>query len=124
MPALAAASGQLPWIGSSFRIELTHLPAGAAALLLLGNSKTAWGLVPLPFPLNGLGMTGCTLYVCAEATVPVPNVGGTVSATLSVPNDPVLVANSFFNQGLVLDPPANAAGITATNAGEGTVGAK
>jgi hypothetical protein len=105
-------------MGTSLRIELTNLPTNAAAVLLLGSSRTAWGSVPLPFPLGGLGMTGCTLYASGEVILPVQ-----ISVNLAVPSSSTLLAGSFFNQGVVLDTPANAAGITASNAGQGTVGA-
>ena len=82
------------------------------------------GSILLPFPLDALGMTGCAFYASAEVILPVPNTGGAGSVTFAVPNDVALVGGSFFNQGFVLDPPANAAGITSSNSGEGRIGAK
>ena len=124
VPGLRAASGQLPWIAGSFRIDLTRLPTNAATSLSLGSSRTAWGPIPLPFPLDPLGMTGCTLFASLDLLLPVQNTGGAGSVTFAVPNSVTLVGGSLFSQAFVVDPPANAAGITASNAGEARIGAR
>ena len=123
-PALAAASGNLPWLGGTFRLEVSRLPAAGLALLLPGGSGTAWGSIPLPLDLSSMGMPGCTLFVSGPLILPVLNTGGAGSVSFPVPGDPVLLAGSFYNQAFVADPPANAAGIIASNAGEGRIGAK
>jgi hypothetical protein len=122
VPRLEAT--RLPWLGDSVRIQLTQLPANTAALLSVGISRTAWGPVPLPLPLDALGMTGCTLYVSGNVILSVVIVAGAGSVTIGVPNDQSLLGASFFNEGFVLDPPANAAGITTSNAGEARIGAR
>ena len=91
---------------------------------VLGLSKTAWGQSNLPLDLTYLGMPGCSLFTSGELVFPVVNSGGTASLTLAVPNSTQLVGCLFYNQALVLDPPANAFGAILSNAGEGKLGAK
>jgi hypothetical protein len=123
-PALAAASDQRPWVGEPFTLELTRLPANAPALFMLGSSKTSWGAVPLPFALDPLGMPGCAWLVAGDLAVPAGSIGGTAQLKLGIPADAALIGRAFFDQALVADPPANALGITASNATAGRIGAK
>jgi hypothetical protein len=113
-----------PWIGGTFGLELANLPPGRAAAMLLGASRTRWGSVTLPLDLTPYGMAGCSLHASPELFTPVPNLGGTAAWTLGVPNLPALVGQRFYNQGFVLDPGANRLGVTSSNAGEATVGAR
>lgn len=50
-----------------------HFTGGgdAGGALLLGLSSTAWGGLPLPLRLDGLGFLGCSLYGSVEASAPV-----------------------------------------------------
>ncbi len=92
--------------------------------MLTGFSKTKWGTLTLPFPLAGLGMPGCTLYVSPIVSFPFIVSGGQGVWTLRLPSDPTLVGLSFFNQALVLDAQANPAGAVVSNAAEGIIGAR
>ncbi|MBK8974736.1 MAG: hypothetical protein IPM29_02310 [Planctomycetes bacterium] len=123
-PALAAVPGRLPWIADNFAIQLTNIPSNAAAFALLGWSRTSWPPVTLPFPLDALGMTGCTLFVSGNMNLRVPTAGNTGTLTLPIPNNPLLVGAPFYNQAFVLDPVVNPAGITVSNAGEARIGAR
>jgi hypothetical protein len=49
---------------------------------------------------------------------------GTAQWMVSVPEDITLLGATFYNQGVVVDRAANAAGVTMSNAGEGRIGAK
>ena len=69
-------------------------------------------------------MPGCTLYSSGEVFIPLPNAAGTASLTLPIPNNAALVGGVFYNQAIVVDPPANSFGLTWSNAGAGTVGAR
>jgi hypothetical protein len=75
-------------------------------------------------PLDGLGMTGCTLYVAPDVTRLLFAVGSLATLTMAIPNDPNLAGLAFYDQAFVFDPSANAAGATATNAAEGRVGSR
>jgi hypothetical protein len=92
--------------------------------MTFGSSKTAWGALSVPVSLGFLGMTGCALYASGELAIPLANPAGTATWTVSIPNDPALLRATFYNQAWVLDPLANPFGLTASNAGEGIVGAK
>jgi hypothetical protein len=123
-PELASVFGQLPWLGEKFTIVLTKLPRAAPALVFLGRSNSSWGAVRLPLPLDSLGMPGCTLFVSGEIAIPVVSFLGGVNLGLPIPNDPSVLGSSFFSQAFVMDQPANVFGATASNAGEGRIGAR
>jgi hypothetical protein len=93
-------------------------------LLNVGFSRTNWSGLTLPFPLGGIGMTGCSLLAAPDVAFALANQGGTAAWSVLLPNDPGLVGVSFYNQGFVLDPGANPLGVTATGGGCGTIGAK
>jgi hypothetical protein len=123
-PTLASLAGQAPWLGENLPVVLSRLPASAPALLLVGRSRTSWGAIALPAPLDALGMTGCTLFASAEVLIATASSAGVANVTIPIPNDASLLGASFFSQGLVADPPANAAATTASNAAEGKIGGK
>jgi hypothetical protein len=123
-PALAAAPGRGPWLGANYAVELASLPASAPALVLLGRSKTSWGAITLPVPLDSLGMTGCTLFASAEFLFPVVAAAGVARLSLPIPDDRSLLGTTSFTQGLVVDPAANPFGATLSNAAEQRIGAK
>ena len=124
MPALRSGSNQRPWVGENFTLSVTGLPAAAPVIVLLGRSRSSWGSVSLPFPLDSLGMTGCTLFVSGELVFALPSSAGVAHLTLPIPGTSSLVGIPFVDQALVLDPPANTAGVTVSNAGDGRIGAK
>jgi hypothetical protein len=123
-PNLAAAAGQRPWLGESLTLECSQLPANAFAVLMLGSSRTSWGGIPLPIPLDFLGMAGCSLHVSGEFFFAVAASGGLARSTRSIPSDRSLLGGSLYYQALVSDPPANAFGATMSNAGQSTIGGK
>jgi len=123
-PALAAAAGQLPWIGEGFTLELTNLPPSTAALVLTGDSRTSWGAIPLPLALGAVGMPGCSLYVSGTLVLPAAAAGGRGVLTLAIPGDQVLVGAPLYNQAFIADPSANPLGVTSSNAGEAKIGSK
>jgi hypothetical protein len=55
---------------SGLRIHLSGAEAGAPALLLLGLSRTNFGSVPLPMPLDPFGFVGCLLHVAPDVGFP------------------------------------------------------
>lgn len=79
----------------------------------LGNT---WSGLTLPIDMAPLGAPGCSWNVSIDVSVPL-----TVDATgwawlpgLPIPNDPAVVGAIFYNQGLFLDPLANALGTVAS----------
>jgi len=81
-------------------------------------------LVPLPLALDFAGMPGCTLYVSGTLVAPVAHAAGVAELMLPVRSDPLLVRGVLFGQGLVIDPPANPFGASASNAVELRIGAR
>jgi hypothetical protein len=121
VPSLHAAAGSRPALGSPFAVEVHNLPVNLA-ILTVGFSNTASGAIPLPLPLGSFGMPGCSLLADPLATVFL--VGAAQSATWNwnVPNGAGFFGLQFYNQAFVLDGPANAAGLTASNGGAGWIG--
>jgi len=125
VPALAAAAGQLPWLGSSFTVDFTNLPAAPGPVFAcIGLSRTQWGALPLPYPLAGFGMPGCSALVDPAATTLRTSSGGFADWSFGIPSLLPLEGVQFFVQGVVFDAGANAANFVVTNAGDGTVGSR
>lgn len=121
VPTLAPAPGSRPAIGTSFVLELGNLPVGVG-LVGTGLSDSMSGPWTLPLDLTMFGLTGCMLYADPLVTVFVVGAGTTATSTLAIPNDPTLQGLRLFTQGFSLDPPANAAGLTVSNAGRLQIG--
>jgi hypothetical protein len=121
-PSLAATL--LPWLGDTSIITITSVPANTLVLVLLGYSNTSWPPLALPFSLAAAGMPGCTLYASGQLIVPAIVNGTTASLPLAIPQGPELLGAPFYAQSLVLDPPANAPGLTVSNAGAGRIGGR
>ncbi len=124
IPNLAAARNEFPWLGQTFHVDLSSLPQNAPAFVLFGLSSKTIGPIPLPLDLRVLAMPGCTLYQSADLSVGLVNNKGTARISIPVPMVPQLASASFYAQGLVLDRPANAAGMTVSNAARLLLGAK
>ncbi|MCA8965486.1 MAG: ABC transporter permease [Planctomycetes bacterium] len=116
---LAARSGSSPQIGHSFELALGNLPFTGPVFLFLGLSDTSYGPTPLPYSLGGLGAPGCSILCSGEAPYLLTNVLGSALWSWNVPNVPGV---SFYNQAFGFDPAANALGLSASNAGRGTIG--
>jgi len=126
VPALAAAPGQLPWIGSTLTLEFTNLPSTVLSPVIasLGFSRTMWGSLPLPYPLAGFGMPGCFVFIAATFSRNLANAAGMATWPIAVPNNLGLVGTQFFVQGLVFDFGVNQFNAVVTNAGAGVVGVR
>jgi hypothetical protein len=116
------SSKEKPQLGNQFPVRLTQARPSSAALLFLGASRTAWGPLPLPFDLTGLGAPGCSLLASGELLQGVAiNASGTGSFSYDIPNNLYLLRVRFYNQFLVVDP-ANKLGIVASNGGAALIG--
>jgi hypothetical protein len=118
-PEIRQFSGALPLVGQPFSVEVTNLPPSGIAYMVAGLSKTNWFGLPLPLPLDVIGMLGCTAYTDHIRVFPIVSVGGRAVWTTLVWNDP---GRTFYNQAFVLDPSANPFGLIVSNAGEGVIG--
>jgi hypothetical protein len=121
-PMLSMAPGMEANLGGTFGLDLSQLPPGQTTILLLGASNTLLGGVPLPIPLDGAGMPGCSLHVSGEIALPLANFSGSVHWEVVIPPLPSLVGAAFYLQALVADPPANPAGVIASAGAAVTVG--
>lgn len=124
VPAFVHPPAELPWTGGMLRQLVAALPAGQPAFALLGFSRTAWGALALPLPLDSYGMPGCALFTSVDASVPLPRTGTTAELVLPVPALPVLAGLRLHAQTAVLDPGTNAAGLIGSDAVAITVGAR
>jgi hypothetical protein len=124
VPVLTAGSELRPYPGNDLTVDVAPVPANTAVLFSLGLSRTNWGGVSLPSALDNLGMPGCALLASGDATLLRFATGSAASLTIPIPNDQTFVGLVFYNQAFALDPPANAAGATASNAAAATIGSK
>jgi hypothetical protein len=121
VPGLAAAPGSLPLPGAVFTATISGAPAGVA-LMATGLSDTQSGGLPLPAPLDVLGMAGCQLFADVIWLDAVVATGTTVAWSLLLTPGSSLLGVRFFQQGFVLDPAANPFGLVASNAAAATIG--
>lgn len=121
VPALAAASGQLPWIGSTFTMNFTNLPNPGVGVMIGFLGLSAF---PVPIPLAAIGMPGCSALIDPLIGAGLSTSGGTASLLFPIPSSLPLEGMHFFVQGVVLDLGVNPAGMTVTNAGDATIGSR
>jgi len=108
-----------PWVGNAgFGFTVGGVPLGVA-FVGLGS-----GTLPAGFPLDGVGMTGCTGYTSLDlgvfaASFAGPN--GVSTLPFPIPNLPSLAGQQFTSQGLALST-ANPLGLSASNGVDLTIG--
>jgi len=116
-------STSTPQIGDTFRVRLAQARASAAALLCLGLSDANWAGLALPLDLAWLGAPGCRLLVSIDhAQAVATDASGSGSLNYDLPDNIYLLGGRFYNQYLVLDPPANTLGLALSNGGAAIVG--
>jgi len=96
----------------NFTLTVRRALGGAAAVLILGDSRERWQLGVLPFDLAGFGMPGCLLavsmYHCIYATCDGNGPGeGAGAIRLPIPDDISLRGTVVFVQWLIGDPGPN-----------------
>jgi hypothetical protein len=113
----------VPALGNpSFALQIDGATASRPGTMFIGSNRQAWGALKLPFPLDPLGMTGCTLYGDPLLAFPIATDGlGTAKVTFAVPSDPIWRNLHFVAQALVSDPGANPAQVVASDAAEGII---
>jgi hypothetical protein len=108
----------LPRLGAVAVSTVTNVPAGRSAVMAIGLSDSIANGIPLPLPLDALGMPTCVLYHDAAitsfslCTTIGPGVG---QYSLAIPNDPVFVGLPVFLQAWAHDNAANAFGLVLSN---------
>jgi hypothetical protein len=116
-PLLGFASGEAPFLGSTFVSRIDRVLPNTIVVPMLGLSNTvALGGVPLPFDLGGLGAPGCFVRVDPLVTIGVL-ADGNGTGFFDFPLLPNLSARGFtvYAQCLCLDPPLNPAWLSVSN---------
>lgn len=121
VPRLAAAS--VPVTGRPYWLDLAHAPAAAPLFLAVGFDDRSWAGGPLPWSLAGVGAPGCALLTSSlGADLALADGRGRARIERLLPLWPALLGARVFHQALVLDPAANALGLTTSNAVLGVIG--
>ncbi len=104
-----------PTINSSLTLTVNNLPLSNAIMCTgFGNTTSLFG--PLPLDLTSIGAPGCFLRVSTEAPLFLAGAGNQVVWNFNIPNDPAFSGQQFFNQAIVIDLAANAAGAVMSDA--------
>lgn len=115
---LELAIGTRPTLGQNVPHFTRNVPPTAPVTLFV------LGLVPLPgLDLATIGAPGCEAWLALPelfSTLQTPGVP--ISTAVQIPIDPVFAGLVFRSQVVALDPTANAAQITTSNALESTIG--
>jgi hypothetical protein len=99
-------------------VGVSNVPAGLA-FMTAGLGTTSVGPFTLPLPLDGFGLTDCTLYedMSLATTLPCVSQGpGLAQYTLVVPNVPTLLNLIIYLQAWAPAPGVNPAGLVSSNA--------
>ena len=113
----------VPALGNaSFVVRAAGAMPTRPAALVLGQSRTRFGAVPLPFDLVAIRMPGCFLYTDALITLGgVVDAAGVAQVPVPIPNQPFLTGGHLTGQLLVLDPQAVPLGLALSDGTEGIV---
>lgn len=114
-PALAAAAP--PRLGQVYSLQLANL----VPTMPIGVFVLSFTSVPAT-PLDAVGLLGCNAYIAPDVLVSTNAAGGQAFWSGLIPNNTALLSVSLFSQGLSLDPGANPANLTVSNAHEGLIG--
>lgn len=121
----AAGARLNPFVGATFGVTLSGLPANAISGLDLGLSRTSFAGLPLPLDLAPWQMPGCFLYQDRAVTYGLATNGsGVATFSLLIPNNRFLVGNTFYQQGFAQDLNGTPLGIILSNALGATIGAR
>lgn len=121
VPQLAPSG--VPEAGSAVQFDLGRARVASVASLSLGSSTTSFAGTPLPFDLAPLGAPGCRVLCDRLVSVLLPtSSNGNASFRLDLPAQRNLIGARLHGQFTVIDPPANALGLTTSNAATLTIG--
>jgi len=116
-PKIGARQGAV--IGAPFSMDLFAANPNQIALLGFGPERDQFATLslPLPAPQAGVAAPGCTLLLAPQLLEPrVTDVSGCATVALTLPVAPNLRGSLHCAQWIVLDPSANAAGLTSSDA--------
>lgn len=120
---VALSASTVPTLGATVVRGITGMPPFTIFVFAEGLSNTSFNGVPLPVALPGTGTPGCLLSIRPDVAIAgLADAAGTWSTSLTVPMDPAFLGFRWFDQAFVIDPPANALGLTSSNALELVVG--
>jgi hypothetical protein len=122
VPSMDAAGP--PVLNQLYSVSVTNLPPSpiAAVFGLIGVSNTTWAGLPLPFELVAIGMPGCSFLVSVDFVVPLPISAGSATWNLQIPDEPMLLGGTFYQQALVSDPGTSPRFGSVSNALAATIG--
>jgi lysophospholipase L1-like esterase len=120
-PVLRRVMGQAPALGQAFTVVVESGSTSSGAMWgMFGFERASWLGMPLPARLDHLGMWGCVLALDPDVVVEL-GAGRSRAWTVEIPAVPQLAGLPFYQQAAVVDPLANAFGMTLSNANEGRV---
>jgi hypothetical protein len=112
-PNLAAAPGELPWLGEPFDVVLANMLPVSIAVLAMGFSNSSVGL---PLDLGPFGAPSCSLLMSNELWWAYITPGsGTLAATRVLPASVSAVGLHLYDQFAVIDPVVNPLGLVFSN---------
>ena len=104
-----------PTINSTLTVNVNNLPLSNAIMVTgYGNTTSLFG--PLPLDLTSLGAPGCFLRVSTEAPLFLAGSNNQINWVFNIPNNPAFSGQQFYNQAIVIDFAANAAGAVMSDA--------
>ena len=108
-----------PALGATFGVTVASALPNAGVLLIIGSSRVADPLGPLPRDLGIIGMPGCPQYVDLMITAfTLANGSGTAQLNIALPPNPIFAGTRLPMQWLCLDAAANPFGATTSSGGE------
>ncbi len=121
--SLAMTDNGAPY-GATWSPQVTNAQASTVCALFVGLSNTKFqGAIPLPLPLDGVGATGCKLYVDPLLTIGRgANTAGTATFSMPIPDQPSLYGVTLYHQAMALDAFANNFGWTFSEGRSMTIG--
>jgi hypothetical protein len=117
-PPHLSYSGSAQAGGPGLQVQLANAIAVPNAPVVLVWS---FGLRALPIDLGLIGAAGCSTHVFGDVTMAALTTGGACAIPFAVPPGPYACL-PIWNQWFVLDPAANAIGLTTSNPGRILVG--
>lgn len=122
-PVLTSVGGQLPFVGSSFEVQVANALPGTPVGLVVGFSNAFSAGMILPINLTPPFKPGCIQYVSFDFIISaLTDMSGVAGWSLPLLNSPSLVGLEFFLQCAALDAGANP--LVVSNAAEGVIGIK
>jgi hypothetical protein len=118
VPVFDVTTAQLPRMCQAFSTNVNNLYAGNVGMMVMGLSNQLWSGIPLPFPLDGQGMPGCSLQVSLDETFLVFHGATSVAFGFPVPGSMAFYDIDLYLQFFELDPALNAAGFATSNVAE------